>query len=205
MIGDLPSAQTAQSAREDLLYIRKTLEAAGQLTAVPGKCLIAAGVIAISGALFNNFVTGAPWVNGPYPKMALGTWAVVLCVSVAIVCCGIYRKSLQMCTPIQAPLVRKLLWSLFPALFVGGLLTNLAVRTNNLDWLPVIWLGCYGAAVTNGGQVSVAPVRYMGVCFLIAAGGAALSPRSAGLAWLAIGFGWLHLVYGAYIARRHNG
>jgi len=205
MIVNPPSIQTAQSAREDLLYIRKTLEAAGQLTAVPGKCLIAAGVMAIGGALFNNFVTGAPWGNGPYPKTALGTWAVVLCLSVAIVCYGIYRKSRQMCTPIQAPLVRKLLWSLCPALFVGGLLTHLTVQTSNLAWLPVIWLGCYGAAVTNGGQVSVAPVRYMGVCFLLAAGGAALSPSSAGLAWIAIGFGWLHLVYGAYIARRYNG
>ncbi len=196
---------SAQSARENLLYIRRTLEAAGQLTAVPGKCLIATGIIAIAGAAFNAFVTGAPWAPGPHPRAALATWGVVLGVSLAIVSYGIYRKSLQTCAPIQPPLLRKLLWSLCPALFVGGLLTNLAVRSNHLDWLPIIWLGCYGAAVTNGGQVSVAPVRYMGVCFLIAAGGAALSPGSAGLAWLALGFGWLHLVYGAYIARRHNG
>jgi hypothetical protein len=45
----------------------------------------------------------------------------------------------------------------------------------------------------------------MGMSFLVVAGAAALSPQSAGLAWLALGFGWLHLVYGAYIARRHNG
>jgi len=194
-----------QSARENLLYIRKTLEAAGQLTAVPGKGLIAAGCVAIAGAFFNGFVTGAPWASGPYPKTALATWGVVLCVSLAIVSYGIYRKSLQMCTPIQPPLLRKLLWSLCPALFVGGLLTHLAVRSNHMDWLPVIWLGCYGAAVTNGGQVSVPTVRYMGVSFLLIAAGAALSPQETGLAWLALGFGWLHLVYGAYIARRHNG
>jgi hypothetical protein len=202
MMVDPPSAQ---SARENLLYIRKTLEAAGQLTAVPGKCLIVAGLMSIAGAVFNGLVTGAPWARAPYPQAALATWAVVLCVSLATVLYGIYRKSLQLCMPIQPPLVRKLLWSLCPALFVGGLLTSLAVRTNNVDWLPVIWLGCYGAAVTNGGQVSVAPVRYMGVCFLLAAGGAAITPRDFGLGWLAFGFGWLHLVYGAYIARRHNG
>jgi len=195
----------AQSARDNLLYIRRTLEAAGQLTAVPGKGLIVAGLIAIAGAVFNGFVTGAPWACGPYPRTALAAWGVVLCVSLAIVCYGIYRKSLQLCAPIQPPLIRKLLWSLCPALFVGGLLTHLAVRSNNLDWLPVIWLGCYGAAVTNGGQVSVAPIRCMGVCFLVAAGCAAASPPSAGLAWLALGFGWLHLVFGVYIAWRHNG
>jgi hypothetical protein len=196
---------SAQSAQENLLYIRRTLEAAGQLTAVPGKCLIAAGFIATTGALLNGFVTGAPWVPGPYRQTALAVWGIVLCLSVAIVLHGIYRKSLQMRTPIQLPLVRKLLWSLCPALFVGGLLTHIAVGSDHLEWLPVIWLGCYGAAVTNGGQASVAPVRYMGVSFLIAAGGAALSPEWMGLAWLALGFGWLHIVYGAYIARRHNG
>jgi hypothetical protein len=195
----------AQTARENLIYIRKTLEAAGQLTAVPGKCLMAAGLIALAGAAFNALVTGAPWSTGTDPTFALATWGVVLSISLAIASFGIYRKSLQLCTPIQRPLLRKLLWSLCPALFVGALLTGLAMRSNNLDWLPVIWLGCYGAAVTNGGQVSVAPVRYMGLCFLLAAGGAAISRQGTGLAWLAVGFGWLHLVFGAYIARRHNG
>jgi hypothetical protein len=196
---------SAESARENLLYIRKTLEAAGQITAVPGKGLMAAGLFSIAGAAVNSFVTGAPWSAGAHTQSALATWGIVLCLSVAVVSYGIYRKSRAMQTPIQPPLLRKLLWSLCPALFVGGLLTSLAVHAGRLDWLPVIWLGCYGAAVTNGGQVSVAPVRYMGVCFLLAAGGAAVSPSGAGVAWLVLGFGWLHLIYGAYIARRHNG
>ncbi len=196
---------SVNSAREDLIYIRKTLEAAGQFTAVPGKCLMAAGVIALAGVVFNALYTGAPWTAGVRQVEALETWGVVLGLSIGIVSYGIYRKTRQTGTSIQFPLVRKLLWSLCPALFVGAILTDLAVRTHNLDWLPAIWLGCYGAAVTNGGQVSVAPVRYMGVSFLLAAAGAGLSPHGMGLTWLAIGFGWLHLVYGAYIAWRHNG
>jgi hypothetical protein len=194
-----------ETARENLIYIRKTLEAAGQLTAVPGKCLMATGLLAIAGAALNGFVTGAPWNHGSNTHYALVTWGVVLGVSVTIVSIGIYRKSLLMRAPIHPPLLRKLLWSLCPALFVGGLFTLLAVQSNNLEWLPAIWLGCYGAAVANGGQLSVPPVRYMGLCFLAAAAGAALSPQEAGLAWLVLGFGWLHLIYGAYIAWRHNG
>ncbi len=196
---------SVDSAREDLIYIRKTLEAAGQFTAVPGKCLMAAGVMALAGVASNALYTGAPWTTNVYQVRALETWGVVLGISLAIVSYGIYRKTRQTGTTIRPPLVRKLLWSLCPALFVGAILTDLAVRTHNLDWLPTIWLGCYGAAVTNGGQVSVAPVRYMGVSFLLAAAGAALSPHGMGLTWLAIGFGWLHLVYGGYIAWRHNG
>jgi hypothetical protein len=196
---------SAQSARENLLYIRKTLEAAGQLTAVPGKGLMAAGVVSIAGALANYFVTGAPWDSVPPLHWALTTWGIVLCISMMIVSVGIYRKSLNMRTPIHPPLLRKLLWSLCPALFVGGLLTALAVHSGALGWLPVIWLGCYGVAITNGGQVSVAPVRYMGLSFLLVTGIAALAPQKTGLAWLILGFGWLHLIFGAYIARRNNG
>ncbi len=196
---------SAESARENLLYIRRTLEAAGQLTAVPGKCLMAAGLFSIAGAAFNGFVTGAPWSACPHPQLALATWGIVLALSLVVVLVGIYRKSLHIGAPIQMPLLRRLLWSLCPALFVGALLTSVAVRSDNLGWLPVIWLGCYGAAVASGGQVSVAPVRYMGISFLLVAAGAAFSRPSAGLAWIVLGFGWLHLVYGAYIARRHNG
>jgi len=197
--------QSTQTVRENLLYIRKTMEAAGQITAVPGWCLLGAGVLSLIGVAVNAFITGAPWNAGSFPYFALATWSAVLFISVAIVSFGMYRKSRETCAPIQPPLFRKLLWSLCPGLFVGGLLTAVAVRTGKLEWLPLIWLGCYGAAVTNGGQVSVAPVRYMGLCFLIAAAGATFSSPEAGLIWLALGFGWLHIIFGAYIARRHNG
>ena len=48
-----------QTAHENLLYIRKTLEAAGQLTAVSGKSLMAAGIIALAGAAVNALDYGS--------------------------------------------------------------------------------------------------------------------------------------------------
>ena len=194
-----------QSARENLLYIRRTLEAAGQLTAVPGKCLMAAGFIAMAGAVFNGYVTGAPWAPGPHPQMALATWGVVLGVSLAIVCYGIYRKSLQLSTPIQPPLLRKLLWSLCPALVCGWTayascrsLQQPGLATGHLAGL--LWRGGHKRRAGFGGS---RPLH--GSVFSRGGRSAALSPQGVGLAWLALGFGWLHLVYGAYIARRHNG
>jgi hypothetical protein len=193
-----------QAARENLHYIRKTLEAAGQLTAVSGKSLMVTGVIALAGAAVNHFVTGAPW-SAANPRTALSVWTIALVLSVAVVLGGIYQKSQRIGTPVQLPLVRKLLWTLCPALFLGALFTFVAARSGNLDLIPLIWLGCYGAAITSAGQHSVAPVRCMGLCFLASAGAAALCPKEAGLVWLALGFGWLHLIFGTYIAWRHNG
>ena len=74
-----------ETVREDLLYIRRTLEAAGQFTAIPGKCLMAVGVVALAGVTFNSFVTGAPWSQGSSPSAALDTWGAVLGLSLAIV------------------------------------------------------------------------------------------------------------------------
>ena len=196
---------STELAHENLQYIRKTLDAAGRFTAVPGMGLMAAGVFTFAGIAANLLVTGAPWEAGARTQAALEVWGGVLVTSIAVVLYGIFRKSRQTDTRLQPPLVRKLLWSLCPTLFVGAILTHLAVTTQKLEWLPAVWLGCYGAAATNGGLVSVAPVRYLGLALLAAATGAALSPAHYGLAWMAAGFGCLHLTFGAYIAWRHNG
>ena len=73
------------------------------------------------------------------------------------------------------------------------------------ELLPVAWLGGYGAALTSAGVVSVSPVRWMGISFLVLAVVALLLPASAGLALLAAGFGGLHIIFGAYIFWRHDG
>jgi hypothetical protein len=190
---------------ENLQYIRRTLEAAGQFTAVPGKCIAASGVVALAGVATNDLITGAPWSESGSQAWALDVWGVVLGLSLGIVAFGTYRKLQLGSMPIQAPLIRKLLWSLCPALFIGALLSNLAIGTRQFVWLPTIWLGCYGAALASAGQVSIAPLRYLGVTFLLAAAAAALSPPDMGLTWLAVGFGWMHLAFGAYISWRHHG
>jgi hypothetical protein len=193
-----------ENARENLIFIRQTMESAGQLTAVPGRSMMITGFLALAGAGINGFVTGTPWSPKGDLNESMLPWGVVLFVSLSIMLWGIYRKSRRQCTPIRPPLLRRLLWSLCPALFVGAMLTDLSIRTSNLEWLPVIWLGCYGAAIANSGMFSVTPIRYMGLCFLLTAGGAAVSSPKMGLVWIALGFGWLHILYGAYIARRHN-
>jgi hypothetical protein len=194
-----------ETVSENLQYIRRTLEAASQFTAVPGKYMAVVGVVALAGVAVNEVFTGAPWTGPGSPAMALDVWGVVLGLSLAIVLCGIYRKARLMSVTIQAPLIRKLLWSQCPALFLGAILTNLAIDTRQFVWLPSIWLGCYGAAVVSGGQVSIAPLRYLGICLLLSAAGAAVTPPAMGLTWLAVGFGWLHLFFGAYIAWRYHG
>ena len=196
-----PSVETAS---ENLRYIRRTLEAAGQFTAVPGRSMAAVGAVALAGAAANDLVTGTPWGDSLSPATALQVWGTVLAISLAVVLGGVYRKARLTGVAIQAPLIRKLLWSLCPALLLGAVLTNRAIDLRQFAWLPAIWLGCYGAAMTSAGQVSIVPLRYLGVCLLMCAAGAAAAPPETGLIWMAAGFGWLHLAFGLYVAWRYD-
>src|SRR5439155_699198 len=55
------------------------------------------------------------------------------------------------------------------------------------------------------GIISVSPMRWMGICFMLLASAALFVPPYAGLAFLAAGFGGLHLAFGSYIYWRRDG
>ena len=90
-------------------------------------------------------------------------------------------------------------------MLLGALLSVALLRDGAPARLPMIWLGCYGAALASAGVISVSPVRWMGTCFMLMATAALFVPPSAGLALLAAGFGGLHLAFGSYIYWRRDG
>ena len=144
---------------------------------------MAAGVAACAGVALQP-----AWLRAPHGKrirlreLALQIWGVVLGVSVAIVSYGIYRKSQQTQTRLRgAAGAQAALESVPGAVCRGHPDSACRAQRRSLGWLPAIWLGCYGAAITNGGQVSVAPVRYLGLCLLAtAAGGMRSWPQDFG-------------------------
>jgi hypothetical protein len=71
--------------------------------------------------------------------------------------------------------------------------------------MPSAWLLLYGTGVLTGGAFSVAPLRLLGLTFMVLGVVAMLTPPSWGNVWLAIGFGGLQIGFGAYIARVHGG
>ena len=92
-----------------------------------------------------------------------------------------------------------------PPLFAGGVLTVGFALAGLTSLLPGMWLLLYGTSVVTGGSYSVRPIPLMGLAFMAAGAAAVVSPADWGNAYMAAGFGGLHIVFGIVIWRRHGG
>ncbi len=195
------------AAADDLRFIRRTLENASSFTAVPGRGQVAMGMTALLVAVAAARLAPAParfysasaqqrwlecWLAGAAIALALGFWTMV-------------RKARRAGVPLFSGPGRKFILGFAPPLSAGALLSAALFREGMGALLPGTWLLLYGAGVIAGGAFSVRIVKVMGACFMAMGGLALLSPPAWGDAWLAAGFGGLHIVFGILVARKHGG
>lgn len=184
-------------AMDNLRFIREAMERASSFTAVPGWGQVAIGVTALFAALVaSQQKSFADW---------LAVWFVEAVVSLAIAGWTMYRKAHASDTPLLSQPGRKLIINLSPPMFVGALLTIVFYRAGLTGALPGLWLLLYGTGVVTGGAFSVRPVPVMGLCFMFVGAGALFCPAAWGDAFMAAGFGLLHVIFGLHIARNYGG
>ncbi|HET6361617.1 MAG TPA: hypothetical protein VFH11_06115, partial [Gemmatimonadota bacterium] len=93
--------------------------------------------------------------------------------------------------------------SLAPPLAAGAALTLLFLRAGLLDSLPGLWLLLYGTGVVTGGAFSERIVPLTGLAFMLAGVAALALPEPGPEAWMAIGFGGIHIAFGSLLIWRH--
>lgn len=184
-------------AMDNLRFIREAMERASSFTAVPGWGQFVIGITALFAALVaSQQKTFAEW---------LAVWLVEAVVSLAIAGWTMYRKAHASDTSLLSQPGRKLIINLSPPMFVGALLTIVFYRAGLTGLLPGLWLLLYGTGVVTGGAFSVRPVPVMGLCFMFVGAGAMFCPEAWGDAFMAAGFGLLHVIFGFHIARNYGG
>ncbi|HEX3744121.1 MAG TPA: hypothetical protein VHW09_09330 [Bryobacteraceae bacterium] len=186
-----------QHAMDNLRYIRRTLERAGEFTAVPG----------IGGMLMGSTALVAAWIAGP--RAGSPRWlAIWLAEAVAALLIGLAAaalKSKRVRIPLLSGPGRKFVAGLAPAMVTGAVLTAVLYRQGDSAVLPGIWLLLYGTGVVSGGAASVRVVPAMGAFFMLAGAVALFLPAASGDLLLAAGFGGLHIVFGTIIAVKYGG
>ena len=185
-----------EHAVEDLRFIRQTMERAS-LTAFPGWGQVVIGVTALAAAALAS--------RAPNATAWLGIWLAEAVLAVAIGSAAMAFKSRAAGSLFRSGAWRRFALSFSLPVAAGAVLT---VRMHQAGWhdaLPGVWMLLYGVGVAAGGAFSVAAVRVMGYAFMAIGAVALFAPAGARDAWLAAGFGALHIVFGIWIARRHGG
>jgi hypothetical protein len=184
-------------AVENLRYIREAMERAGSFTAVPGWGGILMGVSALLTAFISNELPSrnawvAAWLGEAGLAFTIGMWAM-------------YQKAKAASSPLLYGPGRKFALSLCPAMVAGAVFTVVLYANDLVHLMPGTWLLLYGVAIVAGGVFSVRVVPMMGISFMAVGALAMFAPFVWANLFMAAGFGILHIVFGAIIARRYGG
>lgn len=184
-------------AMDNLRFIRETMEGASRFTDVSGLGTVATGLSALATA----------WIaarQGGFPGW-LAAWLVDAVAAVLILAGTSAWKARQTRNDLFTLPVRRFVLALFPPLIAGALLTFVLIGQGAFGVLPGVWLLLYGTGVVTGGAFSVRIVPLMGLAFMAVGAAALAAPVAWGNAFMAAGFGGLHVLFGIWIARRHGG
>jgi MFS family permease len=184
-------------AMDNLRFIRETMEAAGTFTAVSGWGTVVIGATAIGAAALAGITHSTTrWIF---------IWLFEAALSVAISVYTMALKARAAKLPLWSEPARKILFSFAPPMAGGALLTLVLFEHGLVPLLPGVWMLLYGIGVVAAGTFSVRIVPVMGLAFMIVGALALVGPATWGTAYMAAGFGGLHLFFGVLIARRHGG
>ncbi len=192
-----PAPDLTPNLADDLRYIRDTMERSAAFTAVSGWGYVLLGSTALAAAwLAAHQLSSSAWLR---------VWLAEALLALAIGLLSCAWKANRRGLPLFSGPARKVAFGLAPPLIAGAFLTFLLLRAGLQSALPATWLLLYGAGIVTGGAFSVAILPVMGLGFMLLGGLAVLAPAAWGNAFLAAGFGGLHLIFGLLIARRHGG
>lgn len=184
-------------ARDNLRFIRETMERAGSFTAVPGWGGVAMGITALGAAAIASLQNSSlAW---------LATWMIEATIAIAIASWTTFTKARASGASLFSGPGRRFVYSFAPPIFVGALLTLFLIRAGLIGTAAGMWLLLYGTAVVTGGAFSIRIVPLMGLCFMVLGAVALFSPPAWSNSLLAIGFGGFHILFGGVIARKYGG
>ncbi|MES2418099.1 MAG: hypothetical protein V4541_07905 [Bacteroidota bacterium] len=190
-----------------LTDIRNMMDRSSRFISLSGLSGIFAGIIALIGAYLadkeiKNYTNGA-YGYGVTADLDLEYNLLKLALSIlllALVGAAIftYRQSLKKKLPIWDKTAKNLLINLAIPLVTGGLfiLGLLFNYPNSVHLIAPSCLIFYGLALVNASKYTYSDIKFLGICEVLL-GLAALFSATYSLYFWAMGFGILHLIYGA--------
>jgi hypothetical protein len=184
-------------AAENLVFIRQAMERSATFTTIPGAGGVVMGLVA--------FGASAMAARQPSADRWLAVWIGAAAIAAMVGVIAMERKARHAGSTLTGSTGRRFALGMAAPFVAGAAITYELWAVRNFTVMGPSWLLLYGAGVLTGGIFSVPMVRAIGVCFMVLGIAAIFTPPEWGNVWLAIGFGGLHVGFGAYIARNYGG
>jgi hypothetical protein len=198
---------------KDLASIRNLMDRSAKFISLSGLSGILAGIYALGGATSAYFLIQYPRSPLAYrtqsinePVVLLQLIIIALIVLGASISTGLWltqKKTLKQNTQLWTPASKLLLEKLCIPLITGGLFIIIMLYTGHFGLAAPACLIFYGLALIHGSPNTVDEIRYLGFSEIVLGLICALYP-GLGLLFWAIGFGILHIVYGAILYNKYD-
>lgn len=198
---------------KDIASIRDMMERSAKFISLSGLSGVMAGIYALLGASAAYYLVHYPVSPFHYRTYSIqdpqiiwqliGVATVVLIASVGTGLWLSHRKAKKHNVPLWAPASKNLFFNLAIPLVSGGLFILIMLSTGHFALAAPGCLVFYGIALIQGSSNTYTEVRNLGFCEIALGLVAAMYP-GYGLVFWAIGFGVLHIIYGAIMHNRYD-
>lgn len=190
---------------DDLHEIKNLMNKSSRFISLSGLSGILAGVYSLIGAYFANGIITDIQNKSTYSQklfLSIGApeqlIAIALIVMIASILTGVIltrRKSKKSGEKIWNRTSKRLLFNFMVPLITGGLFCFILLQNQTLGLIAPATLIFYGLACLNASKYTLGDVRYLGLANIII-GLIATQFIGYGLYFWALGFGFLHILYG---------
>ena len=192
---------------EDIKAIREMMEKSSKFTSINGLSLVFAGIIAVIGGWCANNILSfkcgyAKHIDTQILPLLI-TALVVLALSVGIIALFSWRKSRKNHQSLLNSITLRAAYNLFVPLAAGGLFSLLLLLRGDVAIVAASTLIFYGLALINASKYTFSELHFLGICEVIIGLLAAIYLYH-GIYWWTIGFGVLHIIFGAIMYFKYD-
>ena len=211
---------TQKNPLEDIKEIRKMMETSSKFLSLSGLSGISAGLIALAGTYFawfkitqfehkfvHDYMTGQ--IDDSYKLLEFELTFGALIVLILAVGSGFlftYLSAKKKGHQLFSPVAFKLAWSMGLPLAFGGAFTLILVHHQVWGFIGASTLLFYGLALLNASKYVHVEIKYLAICQMslgLLSAWFATEPIISLYFW-AVGFGVLHIFYGAIMYFKYD-
>ena len=204
-----------QQMLDDLAHIRRIMSRSSRFLSLSGYAGIVSGIFALLGAawayhildygsrFYDREMSLADGISHTTQMLLLNA-CIVIVLSLAAAYYFTYKKARKYNYKMWDKAAQRMMIDFITPMIVGGVLCLLLLfQYGFYELIAPMTLIFYGLGLINAAKHSIESIKILGYCEIILGLIALFFPLKGLLFW-AIGFGILHIIYGAYMLRKEN-